>query len=94
MHSILANTSLDQDFRDSFQDNAVGHPDNFKFAKVFGEAYIVVPAALGLWAIDEFIDRQGWFPKYGAASKRRRAGHAKRAERSLLVHRQTWLFKC
>jgi membrane-associated phospholipid phosphatase len=64
-HAVLANSSLDQDFRDSFQDNAVGSPGAFDWAKVLGETWIVVPAALGLWAVDEWIDRRGWFNHRG-----------------------------
>jgi hypothetical protein len=64
-HAILANTSLDQDFRDSFQENAVGDPAAFDWAKVLGETWVVVPAALGLWAADEWIDRRGWFHHRG-----------------------------
>ncbi len=65
VHAILANTSLDQDFRNSFQDNAVGDPDAFDWAKVLGETWVVVPTALGLWGVDEWIDRRGWFNHRG-----------------------------
>ncbi len=65
VNAILANTSLDQDFRDSLQDNAVGDPDAFDWAKALGETWVVVPATLGLWAVDEWIDRRGWFNQHG-----------------------------
>jgi membrane-associated phospholipid phosphatase len=82
-HAILANTSLDQDFRDWFQDNAVGDTGAFKWAKFLGETWVIVPAAVGLWAIDEWIDRRGWFGHRGPNQDV--GGWARQTCRALLV---------
>ncbi|NLE36420.1 MAG: hypothetical protein GX621_00175, partial [Pirellulaceae bacterium] len=58
--SILANTSMDQDFQDWVQDDVRSHDaDNFAtFWNVFGEGKIFVPAYLGLglagWMFDDY----------------------------------------
>ena len=57
LHAILSNTSLDQDFRDSLQENAVGDPGAFAFAKNFGETMIVVPGLFALWGLDALLER-------------------------------------
>jgi membrane-associated phospholipid phosphatase len=57
----LANTTVDQEFRDWFQDNVATSPDTWKFAKLMGEPWIVPAFLLAVWAIDEWAPRYGFF---------------------------------
>ena len=57
IHALLANTTLDQQFRESFQANAVGDPDAFRFGWYLGEVWVVVPAVLALWGAEEIMER-------------------------------------
>lgn len=54
--AVLANTSLDQDFRDWYQRDvrSSGLDDVSSFSKVFGEGHIFIPACAGLALLDAF----------------------------------------
>jgi len=56
--SLLANTSLDQDFRDWYQDDVrSSDTDNFaSFWKTFGEGHIFIPAYAGLALAGKLLD--------------------------------------
>ncbi len=62
--AVLANSSLDEDFRTWFQDNVATDPDDWRYAKLSGETWVVASVLLGTWAIDE------WAPPYGIFRER------------------------
>jgi len=79
IHAILANTSLDQDFRDSFQANAVGDPDAFRDVKYLGDWWVVAPGLAAIWATDRWLIarrfehtscREGFVEQWSDASMR------------------------
>lgn len=55
--AVFANTSIDQDFRDWYQEDVVQDPNQFHWAKYLGEGEIVVPLVVGSWLIGD------WFAK-------------------------------
>ncbi len=73
--AILANTSLDEDFRGWFQDNVATSRGSWDFGKELGNSWIVAPFLLGVWAIDEWAPPYGffrehfWTPELGAWSR-------------------------
>lgn len=73
--AVLANTSLDQQFRDQFQDNVATSSSNWKFAKVIGEYWVATSFLVSVWAIDEWAPRYGffrehlWTPEFGYWSR-------------------------
>ena len=64
VHAVLANTSLDEDFRNYLQDHRIRDPYAFDFAKYLGEAWIVVPTLAAVWVVDSLIDRHGWLARH------------------------------
>ena len=59
VHAVLANTSLDREFRESFQKRLTGDFGQFGFAKNYGETWVTVSILLGIWGADEWILRSG-----------------------------------
>jgi membrane-associated phospholipid phosphatase len=56
VHAILANTAADQNFRNWFQHRIAGDPRGMRFAKYFGETWVVVSALSAIWAVDELVE--------------------------------------
>lgn len=74
---VLANTSLDQDFRDWYQDD-VKSPDSERFAdayKVFGEGYYFVPAFLGMAVVGSLADENSCGSEVGKFGSRVTRGY-------------------
>jgi hypothetical protein len=70
--SILANTSLDGDFQDWYQDDVRcrGLDDCSSFWKVFGEGKIFIPAFVGFTALGTMLDDRPLFEMTGEFSGR------------------------
>ncbi|WP_197231935.1 phosphatase PAP2 family protein [Novipirellula artificiosorum] len=58
MHAILANTSLDQRFRDSFQDHAVSDPNAFEIGRHLGDVWVTVPLVVAAWSLGECLEQE------------------------------------
>ncbi len=70
--AILANTNLDQQFRDSWQNN-IGQSSTLHAFKVFGEGLIVVPSYAAAMLIGATFDERpvgGWIGQWGQRSFR------------------------
>ncbi len=93
MHAILANTSLDQQFRDSFQDHAVGDPNALEIGRHLGEIWVTIPLVVATWSLGECLEQE-------SDEGRRRVGQrlnawgAKPVARCLLGQRRRECFKC
>lgn len=73
--AVLANTSLDQEFQDWFQDNVATQSIDWEFAKLIGEPWVMSAFLLSVWAIDEWAPPYGpfreylWTPEFGYWSR-------------------------
>ncbi len=56
VHAILANTAADQNFGNWFQNRIAGDARGMRFAKYFGETWLVVSALSAIWAVDELVE--------------------------------------
>jgi hypothetical protein len=57
LHAVLANTPLDEEFRDAVQRNAQHHPDALAIGQYVGETWIVLPGIAAIWGLDEVLER-------------------------------------
>lgn len=70
--AILANTTLDQQFRDSWQNN-IGQSSTMHAFKVFGEGLVVLPSYAAAMLIGATFDERpvgGWIGQWGQRSFR------------------------
>ena len=63
-HAVLANTSLDEQFREFIQEDVAGDPKALKFASYFGDTWIVVPALAAIWIVDGLVDQHSWLERH------------------------------
>ena len=59
VHAVLANTSLDREFRNWVQDDVVRGTGDFGVERHLGDYKIVVPALVGLWGVGEWLRYNG-----------------------------------
>lgn len=79
--AVLANTSLDQDFRDWFQDNVATSKSDWEWPKLTGDFRVTIPVLLAVWAIDAwtppcgFFSEHLWTPELGYWSRQSLRGY-------------------
>jgi len=57
-HAIIANTNLDEQFRESVQSHAVSDPDAFSFGRRLGAVSVVIPTVVALWSLGECLEQE------------------------------------
>ena len=58
LHAVLANTELDQQFRDSLQRRVANNHDDFQIGRTLGDVWTAVPAVIAIWSMGECLAQE------------------------------------